>query len=422
MLISEFSHLKMGQISGCLSHIKKSNNCLQPIFEALINSVESYLEEIDREIKIVFSVQKTDSEIGDINVQIIDNGDGFDLTDPNYPTFGRFGKWYDNSKGQNNKGCGRAQFFHYFNEVEIISKGFDANKNYKRIHWKASKENDLYVVDDKKTDIPKTTTIHLQNYIQDEKEFYLKIADLNKLKNEIITSCFLKLLNKKFRIALELKENGKSSNNISITSEDLERYKKNSQEETIEVKYQIYKIKKDHNNKDISEFGDCDDCKSEKFKMNIYKLPTNFENHVYLCANDVAVKDILQSDKIFDKSITIDGKNNTKNKLLILIKDADGYSFLNDNSNGERDDFDKIPRQQDIEKDIRNNGFKTLEIDYSKIPILFYDDLVDNAEKKIIEVIPAIQKDNLEIQEILQIAKEYIKTHNLSEEQAHKVL
>lgn len=132
----------MGQISGCLSHITKSNNCLQPIFEALINSVESYLEEREREIKIVFSVQKTDSEIGDINVQIIDKGDGFDLTDPNYPTFGRFGKWYDNSKGQNNKGCGRAQFFHYFNEVEIISKGFDKNKDYKRIHWKASKEKE----------------------------------------------------------------------------------------------------------------------------------------------------------------------------------------------------------------------------------------------------------------------------------------
>ena len=58
MLISESSHLEMWQISGCLSHIKKSNNCLQPIFEALINSVESYLEEREREIKIVFSVQK----------------------------------------------------------------------------------------------------------------------------------------------------------------------------------------------------------------------------------------------------------------------------------------------------------------------------------------------------------------------------
>ena len=99
-------------------------------------------KEREREIEIVFSVQKTESAIGNIDVQIIDNGDGFDLTDPNYPTFGRFGKWYDNSKGQNNKGCGRAQFFHYFNEVEIISKGFDKNKDYKRIHWKASKEKE----------------------------------------------------------------------------------------------------------------------------------------------------------------------------------------------------------------------------------------------------------------------------------------
>ena len=47
--MSEFSNLKMGKISGCLSHITKSNNCLQPIFEALINSVESYLEERERE-------------------------------------------------------------------------------------------------------------------------------------------------------------------------------------------------------------------------------------------------------------------------------------------------------------------------------------------------------------------------------------
>lgn len=45
-----------------------------------------------------------DKAIGNIDVQIIDNGYGFDLTDPNYPTFGRFSKWFDNSKGQNNKG------------------------------------------------------------------------------------------------------------------------------------------------------------------------------------------------------------------------------------------------------------------------------------------------------------------------------
>ena len=62
--------------------------------------------------------------------------------------------------------------------------------------------------------------------------------------------------------------------------------------------------------------------------MDIYKLHDNFENHIYLCANYVAVKDISVKEHILSKNITIDGENNEKYKLLILINDVNEDGFF----------------------------------------------------------------------------------------------
>lgn len=379
-------------------------------------------KERKKEIKIIFEIQQIDTKIGNISVQIIDDGDGFDLTDKNYPVFGRFGKWFDNSKGQNNKGCGRAQFFHYFESIDIKSKGFNEDGQYKNIHWVGSEKNDLTTINITAEGIIEETTIHLQNYKGDKKDFYDKISYLYLLKREIITNCFLKLLNKDITITLQQIINGnKNENKERITKEDLSKYEQDSIEKEITIKYKIYKTQKDHSNKDIGEFTDCEE-KEEKFKMNIYKLPAEFKNHVYLCANDVAVKDILISEKLFDKNMVIGYEGKEKYKLLVLINDAENCNFLNEHSNSERDNLD-IPKQEDIEKQIKNDGIAlTLYVDYSKTPILFYNDLINGIKDKLTEAVPEI-KGYMEGQE--QKAKEMIEqykiTHNISDSEAEEI-
>ena len=82
--------------------------------------------------------------------------------------------------------------------------------------------------------------IHLLNYTDNNKKIYKKIENLKILKNEIITNCFLKLLNKNIKIILKDVKN----HEITIITKDFDEYKKDSKEDEIEVKYQIYKIQK----------------------------------------------------------------------------------------------------------------------------------------------------------------------------------
>ena len=323
------------------------------------------------------------------------------------------------------------------------------DKQYKKIHWIADENDDLRPIEekDKEQEIPDKTTILLKSFSKDlpkeQEEFLKKVVDLNakenkpkleKLKQAIIQNCLLKLLNvKDLNITLYYND----IEDVKITNEDLTKYNENKQEEQIEVKYKIYKTTKDHNDKDISEFVDYyeeidgeKNYKTEKFKMDIYKLPDNFENHIYLCANDVAVKDISVKEHILPKNITIDGENNEKYKLLVLINDAEGYSFLNNHSNSERDDFNADEKLDNDNIDFTTKSTKQFiqEIknslfvgDYTK-PILFYDDLIDNITDKIYAKFPEIKEKDDEKKEIYEKINRYKEEHSLTEEEKNILL
>lgn len=126
---------------GVLRDIKKSQQHLQPIFEAFTNALESINErrKIEDSLQghIVFRIyqkETTDSQTEFNRLSIEDNGIGF-----NQKEFERFNTYKDYTKGYNNLGSGRFQYVHYFNETKIISVFLDNGALYER-KFKLSKQ------------------------------------------------------------------------------------------------------------------------------------------------------------------------------------------------------------------------------------------------------------------------------------------
>lgn len=112
-------------LSGAMDLIKMSKNPLTPVYEAITNSLESLAmkferevsDQTDPEIEVKFYFTGLLEEYKDLEqVEIVDNGIGF--TDENY---NRFIEFFDKSKGYDNRGTGRLQYFHRFNKIHVES-------------------------------------------------------------------------------------------------------------------------------------------------------------------------------------------------------------------------------------------------------------------------------------------------------------
>lgn len=109
-------------------HVKKHSSYLQPIFEAISNSLEVTSGK-DDVITIRINKAKTlnHEQYSFLSIDIIDTGIGF-----NDDNFGRLRRLYDESKGQNNFGTGRVQYLHFFNNTDIYSVFEEEGLKYKR--------------------------------------------------------------------------------------------------------------------------------------------------------------------------------------------------------------------------------------------------------------------------------------------------
>ena len=163
-------------------HVKKHSSYLQPIFEAISNSLEATSGKDDI-ITIRINKAKTlnQEQYSFLSIDIIDTGIGF-----NDDNFGRLRRLYDESKGQNNFGTGRVQYLHFFNNTDIYSVFVEEGLKYKRrivlsknfyatqksVIWSSEKE----VVD---IDTPIGTMV----------SFYYPLSDEDKEKyNELTTT------------------------------------------------------------------------------------------------------------------------------------------------------------------------------------------------------------------------------------------
>lgn len=133
----EFGFIKAQGINyaGTVPKIKKSKNKLQPLFEAITNSLESlqlvedqnFQKKINFQILLSKNLLSSEKDKFDFQEFIIeDNGIGF--TDSE---FDRIVNLNDNRKGFLNKGTGRVQFLHFFEKSQyssIYQKNGSANE------------------------------------------------------------------------------------------------------------------------------------------------------------------------------------------------------------------------------------------------------------------------------------------------------
>jgi len=180
-------------LKSAINNIRKKNrDYLQPIFEAITNSMESI--KIYNQVKstndngiIKINIKLNRNKIKEVDefdsIEIIDTGIGF-----NNIEFQRFVTLRDYRKNFNNKGTGRVQFLHYFKETHIESVYFDNEDNLYLREFTYSKkyldkrnaliriEKELKVENKDRN----TKVIFKYPYSSEEEESYefLKVSDL----------------------------------------------------------------------------------------------------------------------------------------------------------------------------------------------------------------------------------------------------
>ena len=147
--MSEFIKAKGILYQNELKAIKKSGNKLQPVYEAFSNAWESVFERFQREqmylgkIRIEFYYtlgffdDDNENKTSSLDkIVIIDNGVGIDSK-----SYNRLVTLRDNSKSARNKGTGRIQFVHYFDEAIFDSIYRIDEHNGKHVVVTLSKKN-----------------------------------------------------------------------------------------------------------------------------------------------------------------------------------------------------------------------------------------------------------------------------------------
>lgn len=223
-----------------LKSIHKSRNPMQPIFEAFTNAWEAIFERFTAEYlqngKIVISFHYT---LGMFNeeehksctldkIEIRDNGLGI-----NEKSFERIVNLRDNSKSALNKGTGRVQFLHFFNETIFESVYKKTNGEHERINLTLSKKDAFLrenaILRKDSTELTSSsdygTLVTFINPIDEKNDgtFFNKTSSFD-IKNELIIHFLSKFCESKGhlpQIRIERYENSKKLQSIYIKKEDI---------------------------------------------------------------------------------------------------------------------------------------------------------------------------------------------------------
>lgn len=210
-----------------IREVKKSPNPLQPIYEAFTNSLESIesVKDPNHKGKITlrcYFVKDLYEGLEFDKIIIEDNGKGFDDIE-----FNRFLTFKDSRKGFNNKGSGRIQFVHYFNDCEYLSV-FKNGSGFKQRNFQVSKSRKFIETNNTLTFLKSTldidtdvsgTILTLSNLV-DEKDKVNYLFQVEELKEKLLSHyiqrfCLVK--DNLPEIALEQYVNGDFDKVVSIT-------------------------------------------------------------------------------------------------------------------------------------------------------------------------------------------------------------
>ena len=370
-----------------LNTVKKSSNPMQPIFEAFTNSLEAIdlIKNKREKGSITINCYFTYDTIKDLELDKIiieDTGKGFDDKE-----FERFLTFADTRKGYNNKGSGRLQLVHYFDNCEYVSV-FKEKETFKQRTFKISKSDRYIISNNTITFLNKTenvtatktgTTLVLRNLIsKSDKQYYkFQISELKeKLINHYIQYFCLHRENLP-QIKLAQFIDGKFDKEFEITSNDIPSIDKTFD---FEVNYNRASL----DGRSIEKLK-----KTEKFSISSFKISKNKfpENIIKLTSKDEVVE--LEEQKV--NLTCISSKDHIDDsRFLFLISSK----YLNDKDGDVRGEL-KIPTRETFNNDV--GLFQSEEV--------FLEDIEANANDSIISQYTEVERKNEEKREKIEKLK-----------------
>ncbi len=364
-------------LSGAMGFIGKSKYPLTPLFEAITNSLEAisqrgYLNNKEPLITVTLHFTGLIDEVKELQkIKIIDNGIGF--TPENY---NRFREFFDKSKGYDNKGTGRLQFFHRFDKVGVDSiydiEGVAHQRSFTcNVKDFIQDENNEACNSSKET----ITKVTLSGGIfkGEEKVFFdeLSIGGIFKeIKKHFLLRFYLDAEKEDLnapKITVIFMKNGEEVDRQSLTSENMPE-----PQATGEIKVPYLKIEDSKADKIVwkSIKG-----KDEIIKWAHFKVPEDDldKNYVYLCSKDMPVQDLVF--KQIKRNESVDGF-----KYLTAF-----YGEVLDKPKNISDTVDRFcfPDKKETEASVNDLFFNEDE------EFLFFDSIKEQVNK----VIPSIYKD-----------------------------
>lgn len=387
MLYDNWTYFKTEALDykGQLKNIKKSKTKLQPLFEALTNSIEAIKLSDNKdkriiEIKLNFTTTNlmSNSELNEII--FIDNGIGFD--DKN---FERFKKLYDTSKNFNNHGSGRIQYVHFFDviEIESIYKNKNSSTGFSKRLLKLSKaisflkQNSIMCYQEpmEVASNDTKTKIIFRNFLMDDDKKCYESLSIDGLKKEFIN-----------HYLAYFAENRKSLPLIIITKIKHEQiieseiiYLHDIEEEDKIEPITIYYKKLSNDGKTILESD-----KEETFQIKAFKIDEKIlkSNSLKLTSKGEIVEgelakkfelDILKSDDSID------------NKRYLFLVSGDYINSKDDDIRGDLKIYTK--------KEFTNDSSLFLDDE-----VILLDDIQDSVNTHILKMYPEIMEHNKKYQ------------------------
>ena len=305
-------------IDAIVKHIGKNISFLQPVYEAIVNSLEANADTIkveffrDTQLTIKGKNDKLNS------FRITDNGEGFN--EDNVKSFNKL--WSNHKVGLGCKGSGRFTWLNVFQNIDIISELPQENKIV-QIHFsKNYGENDISIKTDASTKNQQTiitfTNITEQIYNSSKSSKgtidLRESADLDAIYSKLFDYLLVKLFllkrkNRNFCIELVLENHKKIINNSNIPQLESKQFS---------IPTGMKNCKYGENiDFDLYYYFKCDKSKSKK---------------AYYCAHERTVKKIDDDGLGFSASLPND------DSFIVLLCS----NYFDDNVNEDRDRFDGL--------------------------------------------------------------------------------
>lgn len=392
---------------GALKGIKKSDRPFQPLFEAITNSIESFLETpVESEPFILLQFHYLSTIVEGYNefnfLEIKDNGAGF-----TNESFNRFRKFKDDRKGFNNRGSGRIQFVHFFSETTYTSKYLE-NNNLMERKFSISKsdsymeKNALIKLLQNPTQITGevSTTLKCKNLLDENDKKYYNSITVEDVKREILFHYIEKFCSLKENlpsIKIEFFRDGILSSSDTIEQKDIPDY---DSQFNISANYYMP-------SQDLKRLQRLDD--TEVFKIKAFKLEqsTLRSNAIKVTSkNEIVDKIKMNFNHLKDKDV-IDGYR----YLFLLSSD-----YLNTKDSDTRGNIN-IPRNEsEYLKELKRNGQGPLFLPKE----ILLEDIEEHANSKIEERYAEIrskseeQKSKIDkLKEMFLLNEETIKRSNI---------